>query len=73
MEQVIEFTFGGAAVRVQVQAKSVIVNFFGRPLQFSATQSALRERVRAEIRKAGLSRQLDKVINREAETARKRR
>jgi len=72
VEQLIQFTFGGASVRVEVKPKEVIVNFFGQRFQFSSTQAALRERVRAEIRKAGLSHQLDKVINREAATARKR-
>lgn len=73
MEQVIEFMFSGCPVRVQVQPKAVIVNFFGRPLQFSATQAALRERVRVEVRKAGLGRQLDKIISCEVGAGRKRR
>lgn len=72
MEQLIEFMYCGAAVRVQVQPKAVIVNFFGQRFQFSATKAALRERVRAEIRKAGLSSQLDKIVKNEAAKARKR-
>lgn len=71
MDQLIEFPYCGGIVRVQVQAKAVIVNFFGQRFQFSATKAALRERVRLEIRKAGLSSQLDKIIRTEAATARK--
>lgn len=73
MHQVIEFMFSGAPVRVEVQDKAVIVHFFGRPLQFGATKAALRERVRAEITKAGLSQHLSRIISKEGAAATKRR
>lgn len=73
MEQVIEFMYSGCPVRVEVKPKAVIVHFFGRPFQFSATPSALRERVRAEIRKAGMSGQLNTIITKEAGTVRRGR
>jgi len=65
MENSIEFMFNGCPVRVLVQAKAVVVNFVGRPLQFSATGAVLRERVRAELKKAGLGVQMEKALSRE--------
>jgi len=52
----------GAPVKVQLQAKAVIVNFVGRPHQFSALGAALRARVQAEISRAGLSAQLSRIL-----------
>lgn len=71
MENAIEFMFNGCQVKVLVQAKAVIVNFFGRPLQFSATGAVLRERVRAEVKKAGLAVQMEKALARERKSIKK--
>lgn len=60
----LEFQFGGGNVKVEFLPKQVIVNFFGTRFDFTATQASLRERCRTEIRKAGLTAQLEKVLNR---------
>lgn len=60
----LEFQFGGGNVKVEFLPKQVIVNFFGTRFDFTATQASLRERCRIEIRKAGLTAQLEKVLNR---------
>jgi hypothetical protein len=60
----LEFQFGGGNVKVEFLPKQVIVNFFGTRFDFTATQASLRERCRTEIRKAGLSAHLDKVLMR---------
>lgn len=60
----LEFQFGGGNVKVEFLAKQVVVNFFGTRFDFTATQASLRERCRTEIRKAGLSAHLEKVLNR---------
>lgn len=60
----IEFMFGGGQVRVEMLPKQVLVNFFGQRMDFTATKSALRERVREEIRKAGFMAHLNKITSR---------
>jgi len=60
----LEFSFGGGNVKVEFLPKQVMVNFFGRRLDFTATQAALRERCRVEIRQAGMSAHLEKVLRR---------
>lgn len=60
----IEFRFGGGNVKVEFLPKQVIVNFFGNRLDFTATKAALRERCSEEIRRAGLTAHLNKVLKR---------
>lgn len=62
MEHTIEFMFSGAPVKVFIQPKAVVVKFVGQRFQFTALQAALRERVRAEVNKAGFGAHLGKIL-----------
>lgn len=62
MEKSLEFMYCGASVVVNLTPKAVIVNFFGRPLQFAAIGDSLRTRVREEIARAGLSEHLNRIL-----------